>query len=305
MYASIDIGTNSVLLLIAKIDGTSLEAVCEEMRITRLGEGTADSEILAENAIDRTLAALAEYVAMCREMNVEEISAVGTASLRRAKNAQAFISRVRNELGISVGVISDEREAWLTYLASADSFGTDIVVMDIGGGSTEFIVPDLQGKNRLALTSFDLGVVGLTEEFFRSDPVEDKQYAAAQRFIRSLLSENLDAELFGKIPEFVATAGTATTLAAMHVGLDPYDPTRVHGMKLTEREVAGLIDRIRGLTTAQLREIKGLQRGREDVILAGALITIEAMKLLGYETITISDRGVRWGLLIEKHAQST
>ncbi len=291
MIASIDIGTNSVLLLIAEKRGDDVRAMRDEARITRLGEKLAATGVLADTAMTRTFAVLSEYAQICREAGVRKIIAIGTAAMRRASNGTAFAARIEQELGFNVRIISEEEEALLTYEASAVSFGRDIAVMDIGGGSTEFIC-DSKAQ------SLDIGVVTLTERFFRGDPVRTDEVEAAQKLISSFLHQKLDPAFFSNpVSQFIATAGTATSLAAMHLELDSFDPARVHGARLTTRDIDALIEKITPLPVAERLTLKGLQQGREDVILAGALIMREAMRILGYTEATISDRGVRWGVL--------
>lgn len=293
-HAAIDVGTNSVLLLIGHIEDGELNALLQEARITRLGEGTAGTDLLSSQAMDRTAQALGDYVELCSRHNAATITAVGTAAMRRATNADDFIKRVRGEFGIDIEVIDEGNEARLTHLGSASSFGNDIVVMDIGGGSTEFIARDTR-------SSLDIGVVALKERFFHSDPPADEDIASARRHIREYLSKHLDGSAFSHPSlRLVAAAGTATTLAAMHGGIDPYDPDRVHGMKLSSDDVHALAERMRGLAASDILKLKGVQEGREDVILPGALLMDEAMNRLGYDEAIVSDRGVRWGVLIDK-----
>ncbi len=328
MIASIDIGTNSILLLIAEKHGDELCAIRQEARITRLGENLSKTDALSDAAMARTLIVLGEYAAFCRDAGVKEIIAIGTAAMRRAKNANEFSSRVERELGFNVKIISEDEEAILTYEASAASFGRNITVMDIGGGSTEFICPNShdktpsplvgEGRNEgeknhplptplpsrereLIVQSLEIGVVTLAEQFFHADPISDKEFCSAREFIRSFLHDKLDPAFFvASSSKFIATAGTATTLAAMNMELDSFDPDRVHGSHLSARDIDALIEKIKTLPVAERLKLKGLQKGREDVILPGALIMREVMHLLGFDEATISDRGVRWGALYKQ-----
>jgi len=293
VFASIDIGTNSILLLIAKVENNNLVPLYQEARVARLGEGLGNTQLLTDAAQQRAFEILRDYAAICREHNVAEIMACGTAALRNARNAKPFVDRVAKELGTSIDVISDRREASLSFLANAASFGSDIVVMDIGGGSTEFITQ----KQPISL---GLGVVSLTEVFLHTDPPTDNEVAALKAHIHTQLKRELASCYYSDAaPRMVASAGTPTTLAAIRDAIDPYDPERVHGLKLTLNDVEKLIERLKGITIDERRSIPGLQKGREDVILTGALLLHEAMKLLGFNDVTVSDRGVRWGLLLE------
>ncbi len=303
MRAAIDIGTNSVLLLIATIDTGALTAVRQEARITRLGEGLARASKLSPAAIERTMSVLKDYRDLCREHGAEAVTALGTAAMRRATNASELIDRAREELGLAIRVIGEECEAQLTWRGSASSFGNDIIVMDIGGGSTEFIAPSLERPGTLCARSLDLGVVTITERFLHADPSTDDEVAAVRSFVRARLEEKLDRAVYARASlTFVATAGTPTTLAAMKAGIEPYDPKRVHGATLSMEDVDSLTVAIKGRTIKERRAMKGLQRGREDVALAGALLMSEAMSVLGHPRATVSDRGVRWGALLEQLA---
>lgn len=293
MIASIDIGTNSILLLIAKVENNELVPVYQEARIARLGEGVGHTKLLSEEAQERAFEILSDYAGLCSEYNVTKIIACGTAALRNARNAKGFVERVESELGITVDIISEKREAGLSFSANAASFGDDIVVMDIGGGSTEFVVA---GKP----VSLSLGVVTLTELFMYEDPPVESEIAALKVHTHTLLKRELDRCYYSdRVPRLVATAGTPTTLAAIRDAIDPYDPERVHGSTLTLNDIDTLIGRLQGATLEARRAMPGLQKGREDVILAGAVLLREAMKLLGFNEAIVSDRGVRWGLLLE------
>jgi exopolyphosphatase/guanosine-5'-triphosphate,3'-diphosphate pyrophosphatase len=294
VHAAIDVGTNSVLLLIGRIENGELNPLLQESRITRLGEGLSETGMLSGQAMNRTAQALGEYVKLCSRHGAQSITAVGTAAMRKATNSADFIGRVHGELGIDIEVIGEKDEARLTHLGSSSSFGSDIVVMDIGGGSTEFIARD-------ASSSLDIGVVILKERFFHSDPPADEEISAARRDARELFSRSLDTATFSQSSlRLVAAAGTATTLAAMHGGVEPYDAGRVHGTTLTTSDVQALIERMRKLKASDILKLKGVQEGREDVILPGALLMAEAMEHLGYDEALVSDRGVRWGVLIDK-----
>jgi len=293
-YAAIDIGTNSVLLLIADTRNGELIPLRQEARISRLGEGVDKNGSLSPQAMERTFTVLRDYASICREYKVDQIIAVGTAAMRAAKNAADLLQRVQDELGFSVEIISDRREAELTFKASAASFGKEIVLMDIGGGSTEFVTDN-------AVVSLKLGVVSLAEKYLKSDPSSDDEINGVCNHIKNFLLSHIPNQILTSRKErFVATAGTPTTLASIHARIDPYRPEKVHGMELSMSDVDAVINDLKTRTLENRRKIKGLQKGREDVILPGALLLREAMSLLGYDRVTVSDRGVRWGLLYEK-----
>jgi exopolyphosphatase/guanosine-5'-triphosphate,3'-diphosphate pyrophosphatase len=296
--SSIDIGTNSVLLLIAEIRDDEVYPVKQEARIARLGEGLNETGTLSETAMKRTLSVLRDYAIICEEMGTIEIFAVGTAAMRNAKNGKEFAQRIIEELKLPVEIISDQREAELTYKASAHSFGNDITLIDVGGGSTEFILGDAQN---IFAKSLGLGVVAITERFLHKDPTTEEELSSVKNYVESFLKENLDSRFFQiKSQKLIATAGTPTTLAAIHKGIDPYDPAKVHGMELNNSDIDSIIVELMKRTLEQRSKLKGLQPGREDVILPGAVLIRTAMELMGFSKITVSDRGVRWGLIYEK-----
>ena len=300
MQATIDIGTNSVLLLIGEAgpDGV-VRPVVDEARVTRLGQGLANSGLISDKAAERTIAAIEDYLGLCDKHNVRGIAAVGTATLRRAANAKDFLLVAERMLGLRVEVISAEREAELTYIASAHDFGEGIVVIDIGGGSTE-IISSPSGSRRLV--SIPIGSVSLTEGFLHTDPPSAEEIDSLRRHVRETLAEMADPAAFARAHEakLIATAGTATTLAAIHLGLEPYRPEEAHGKILAVTELRAIIDELKSKTVEQRKQIKGLIPERADVILAGAELLHEAMGQLGYTEVTVSDRGVKWGLFYEE-----
>ncbi|OGQ45626.1 MAG: hypothetical protein A3I05_08010 [Deltaproteobacteria bacterium RIFCSPLOWO2_02_FULL_44_10] len=295
IYATIDIGTNSVLLLIAEMDTSHHITVLEEdADITQLGEGLAALHIISPAAVERTIDVLQRYLVRCKAERVEKIIAVGTEALRRAKNAPAVLQEINTQTGIEIEVISPEREAWLTYLAATRDFGEDITVMDIGGGSTEFIAGKAQ------LLSIPIGSVTLTESYLPSNPATLPE----QTTLVNIIDEHLKTYLKNPSPwkkrTFVATAGTATTIAAMHLKLDSYDQARVHGLSMTQHDVTSIEKIVLPLTTQERAQLPGLHPKRAPFILAGSILLERAMHYLGYDCVMVSDRGLRWGLLYSK-----
>ena len=302
MKAAIDIGTNSVLLLIGepKPDGTIRTAV-DRAEGTRLGEGLAESGSISDVAADRTMAVLADYMRLCDEHAVTGIACVGTAAFRGASNADDFIMLAKRSLGLNVEIISSEREAELTYLACERDFGSEIVVLDIGGGSTELIARDPKGSE-LEFLSLPLGCVLLLESFIEGDPVRHDELVRTRAHIREILERDVDPKVFGRPNdrEFVATAGTATTLMAIDLALERYSADAVHGSTLAIANLRDMLDDLMSKTLEERRAVKGLPPQRADVIITGAAILHEAMSYLGYSDVVISDRGVKWGLFYER-----
>lgn len=308
MLAAIDVGTNTVLLLVITRAARGAPTVlADEARITRLGEGVGAHGVFCEAAMTRTLAVLRDYAALCRRHGCARILAVGTAAFRRVTNGAAFCARVERECGIRIEVIPGEREARLSHAAAARDFGDDVLVCDIGGGSTEYIWKD---GDRIAAVSLPIGSVLLHEQYGHSDPIAPEDYARMQGAIAAALHAGLAPPTRDSAPPWrrparlVALAGTATTLAAMQLRLRAYHHAQVHGHGLALADVQGLRDALRTRTIAERRKLPGLEPARADVILPGAILLVETMQLLGYERVTISDRGVRWGLVYEVFEQT-
>jgi len=297
--ATIDIGTNTTLLLVAESSDASV--VAERAEITRLGRGIGADGGLGRQGIDKTLAVLADYAAIARQHGAN-IYAIGTEGLRRASNAQDFLVPAAKALGTAVEVIDGDREAALTFLAARRSFpqatlGTAVVV-DIGGGSTEIIVS--RGGAVDFRRSLPLGSVRLTEKHVKSDPATAAEIAAvideASRLLAAVPFPDGRATLIG-------IAGTVTTLAAMSLTLASYDPDRVHGHRMSLAALDEQIARLRSANQAQREQMPGLDPRRADVILAGALLLRCIANHAHAPEILVSDRGIRWGLFFEKAAQ--
>jgi exopolyphosphatase/guanosine-5'-triphosphate,3'-diphosphate pyrophosphatase len=299
--ATIDIGTNTTLLLVARLSPSgALELVEERAEITRLGRGIGGGGALGAEGITRTLAALREYVTVARRHQAK-IAAIGTEALRRAPNAAAFLEPAAEILGTTIEVIDGAREAALTFQAVADAFPAALAgaltVVDIGGGSTEIVIA-ASGEVTFNV-SLPLGSVRLTERFVHHDPPRLEELAALTAAVDAALG-GIPFPAAGTIPvTLVGVAGTVTSLAAMAEALVSYDPTRVHGYRLSQEALAEQIARLRVGTQAARERIIGLDPRRADVILAGALILQRIAVAAGVGEIQVSDRGIRWGLMHE------
>lgn len=298
--ASIDVGTNTTLLLVAEVDGDRVRVLDERAEITRLGRGIGADGGLGRAGIDRTLAVLGEYRAIAARHGAT-VHAIGTEALRRAPNARDFLEPAAHVLGTPVEVIDGDREAALTFLAAARSFpeatAGSAVVIDIGGGSTEIIVARA-GQIEFR-RSLPVGSVRLTEKHVRHDPATPGEVAAIEADLHGMLA----AVPFPPGPvTLIGTAGTVTTLAAMSLDLASYDPARVHGHRMTVAALDRQLERLRASTQAEREAMAGLDPKRADVILAGALILRAISAAAGVPELLVSDRGIRWGLLHERAA---
>lgn len=302
--ATIDIGTNSVLLLVAERRDGAIVPVVERATITRLGRGVDRSRELDPAAVEATLACLAGYAEEIRAAGAARVDVVGTSAMRDARGSEDFRARAAALLGREPRVISGDEEAELTFagaLAGLEIEGPALV-FDLGGGSTELIRGDVRsGAATLArAVSIDVGSVRLTERCLLSDPPLPAEIAEVHRTARALLDEAL-ATLGAPEPaaQLVGVAGTVTTLAAYALGVAPYDAARIHGARISAEQVARSSRELAALTLAQRRAVPSIEPKRADVIVAGALVTEEILAWAAPFTrgdLLVSDRGVRWGL---------
>ena len=298
-YAVVDVGTNSVKFVIAERepDG-SWTTVVDRAEVTRLGEGLDEAGELQEAPMARTVDAIAAMVEEAKQDGVEEIAAVGTAGLRIASNSSAFVDAVRERTGVEVEVISGEEESRLAYLAvtSALDLGEgSLVVFDTGGGSSQFTFG--RAKEVDERFSVNVGAVRFTERFGLDGVVGEDAVAEARKAIAADFSR-LDGR---PAPDMlVGMGGAVTNMAAVSHGLETYDPSVVQGTVLDAAEVDRQIELYRTRTADQRREIPGLQPKRAEVILAGACVVRTVLEKLGRDSLTVSDRGLRHGLLAER-----
>lgn len=300
--AAVDIGTNSVLLVIAAAEAAGPRPLLERATITRLGEGVDKTRRLAPAAVQRNLECLRVYAADLRTHGSPPLDVVGTSALRDAEGAVAFLDEAERILGVRPRVIAGDEEALLTFRGALSglSLRGKLLVFDIGGGSTELIVGDAAGaappESRVSL---DIGSVRLCERHLRADPPLPRELASVEADIERELSS---AAPLANLPQgepitLVGVAGTVTTLKALELGLAPYDATRVHGAVLTLRAVEALCAKLASLSLAERQRLPGLEPKRADVIVAGALIVRGLLRKAGADQAMVSDRGVRFGLL--------
>jgi len=300
--AFIDVGTNTILCLIADIRETGRFRVLDDMaEIARLGRGVDQSGIIGAAGEQRAIEILARYRDRCKDLGVEEITAVGTSALRDARNSDEVRARIRDALGIDIRVISGSEEAGYSFLAvqrGLSLLGQELLVIDIGGGSTEFILGNENAVSRAL--SIDVGSVRLTERYLHSDPVSAEEVAAMSLAVDSHLAgiANQIATRAG-CATWVGIAGTFTTLAAIERKLARYSHSQVHGSVLTLAEVKRQVAMLQERTVAERKQIIGLEPKRADVIFAGAYLIEKIMARFGANQLVVSDQGVRYGLLHE------
>jgi exopolyphosphatase/guanosine-5'-triphosphate,3'-diphosphate pyrophosphatase len=299
LRAGIDIGTNTILLLIAEVENGAVTKVLEDhVRVVRLGQGVDKARAFHPDAMDRAMVCFREYAAQIRRYPGIEVRAVATSGSRDASNSGSFFGRVERETGIKVHVISGEEEARLSLLGTLPNDKRalrEMAVLDIGGGSTEIVAVKDEGLVRY---SFDMGCVRLTERFLPSDPPAASELARVRDFVRAELAKQ-PAVLAGVLGrELVGVAGTATYLASSKLELTKFEPLRVDGTKVTASEVRDLTALFAKMTAEQRRGVGGMDKGRADVIVAGAIILGEILETLGLQSYTASVRGLRYGAVL-------
>lgn len=299
--ASIDIGTNTIRLLVCEntYDG-SIEKLYINRVITRLGEGFSDKKrLLNPNALKRSLTALKDFSEVIKTYNVHKIRAVATSVVRESENGSEFVKQVAENTGLRVEVISGEEEAKLTVLGVLNSVSIkarECIIFDIGGGSTEYV--HIKDSNIINLVSTNLGVVHLTEEFLRNEIETEHELAQLSLNIHKTLHQNLENfEIVSKNDLIlIGTAGTPTTLAAIELKLKEYKPELVNNFVLTKKMVSLTIKKLIDIPKKDRTQIIGLEKGREDILIAGALILIETLRKYSQNSVIVSDGGVLEGI---------
>ncbi len=290
--ATIDIGTNTILMLIAEIDKVNnFNIIREEFAIARLGEGVDKSGIINENAFNRAENILVKYRKICSEYKVEIIKTVGTSALRDAKNNIDIINRFQKILGFPIDIISGEKEALLSYLGTVTD-NSESVVIDIGGGSTEIIAGE-NGiiKNRISL---NIGAVRITEKFFDSQPPNEEAILYASDYINDIL---INSNLQPVNCKVYAVAGTATTIATASFGLDDNDVASIHNKILTKTLIDDIYLQFKALNSEQLIDKFKVSPKRADLITAGALILKLILENMKIQKVIVSAHGLRYGIL--------
>lgn len=294
--AVIDVGTNSARLLVADVAGERVSPVERRSTVTRLGRGVDLSGRLSAEAIEDACAAIGEYVATVEELGAEAVDAIATSAVRDAENGSAFVAELRERFALSARVLDGEEEARLTYLgATSEHPPTEpTLVVDIGGGSTELIVGT--GTEISFHTSLQAGVVRHSERHVASDPPTVIELEALARDVRGLIEAAVGAGV--EATGGIAVAGTPTSLAAVEIGLEPYDPARVHGHVLSLSSIQRMLSQLASTPLARRVEIPGMHPDRAPTIVAGVVILIETMRAFGLERIEVSEHDILYGTAI-------
>lgn len=299
--ASIDIGSNTVrLLIIESLDGQDFKLLVSKRNITRLGEGMDTQGRLTEKRAAATLQTLGEFRKICLENGDPPVFAAATSAVREASNGTEFVRLAKKETGIDIKIISWEEEARLTLEGvfwKMPHNNRKIITLDIGGGSTEFILSE--GKNISGFCSTPLGVVRLTERFITQHPVDEKEFKNLQNHLRNEL-RTVKNQLATFPPEIlIGTAGTVTTVAALKDNIFPYDPEKIHGSTFSVKDAESILDSLKKKSLQERLALKPLERGREDLIISGISIVLETMCAFECEMLKVSEYSLREGIILQ------
>ncbi|MFP5298814.1 MAG: exopolyphosphatase [Actinomycetota bacterium] len=296
--AAIDVGTNSTRLLVAEDAYGGFRSIERRIVITRLGQGVDERRVLAPEALHRTLATIADYAATCGELGVEKIRVTGTSAVRDAHNREEFFEGVRRLTGTEAELLSGEQEAKATFLGTLSDLQETgpVLVVDIGGGSTELIVGTREPER---LVSLDFGCVRMYEKHLHSDPPAPDEIEALREEVLGALSEVGDELAVPPGARMIGVAGTVTQLATLKTGLPVYDPDVTHHFVLSHGDVRQLSRRLSSLSYEQRKRTKGLEPGRADVIVAGAEILLAIMETFDAAEVLVSEKDILDGLVIQ------
>ena len=296
-FAAIDLGTNTARLLIGCPDETGIiKTVLLKRLVTRLGGGFSKETGLSEEAKMRTIAAMRDFAAAIKEHEVAKVRAVATSAVRDALNGRGFAAEVTAKTGIFLEVIDGKEEAMLTLhgvLSGLDNRSGDFFVFDVGGGSTEYTLA--QGEAPRFTRSLPLGVVRLTEGKANFEAMVDKITRELNKLAAEIDSAGLRESM--KNATLVGTAGTATTLAAIHLKMEEYDYRKVNNYCLSLADIRDILSMLLPMSIDERLTVPGLEKGREDLIIAGILITIKTMEMFGYNYLKVCDYGLLEGLI--------
>jgi exopolyphosphatase/guanosine-5'-triphosphate,3'-diphosphate pyrophosphatase len=294
--AVIDVGTNSSRLLVADVEGRRVSPVERRSRVTRLGRGVDLTGQLSAEAIEDACEAIGEYVELLKELGAGAVEAIATSAVRDAANGGAFVAELRERFALSARVLDGEEEARLTYLGATAEHSPrqPTLVIDIGGGSTELIVGT--GEEVAFHTSLQAGVVRHTERHIASDPPKASELEALATDVRGLIETAISGAPSAE--EGIAVAGTPTSLAAIEMALEPYDPNRVHNHVLVLPSIQRMLSQLASVPLPERARIAGLHPDRAPTLVAGVVILIEAMRAFGLEQITVSEHDILYGTAI-------
>ena len=301
IIASIDIGTNTIILLIAEVDvmNKKISPLYNEQRIPRIGKGLSTGKPISNRKIEELLKILEDYSVIIKEFSCEKTIITATNALRIASNGKEIKKLIKDKTDIDINIISGEKEAELTFKGAVYQFHDNFnsIVIDIGGGSTEIIYGN---RNKILFKkSYQTGVVTAKEKFLTHSPPNDAELSDFQNELKQVFKDIYKKDFI--FNRSIAIAGTPTTLAAIKLNLPEYDEDILEGHILKGNEIKDLISELKKLNNQEiLKKFKSVVKGREDVILSGAIILLFIMKLLKIDNILVSTKGIRYGVICKE-----
>ena len=295
--AVVDLGTNSTRLLVGDVEEGVVRELARRTDVTRLGEGVDRSGRLADDAMERVFRTLAGYRDVIDRLGAPRVVAVATSAVRDAANGGDFEARLEECFGLDVRTVSGEEEARLTFLGATSDRSedaTETLVLDIGGGSTEYVIGS-PGTSPRFHVSIPLGSVRHTERHLAADPPKPREVAELSTEVELIIQEHVPATLREEVSAGIAVAGTATSLAAIDQLLEPYDPERVHGYRLALGACRQMLAMLAALPLGERRRVTGLHPDRAPTIVAGAVILVESMRAFGLEAMETSEADLLHG----------
>jgi len=295
-------GSNSTRLLVADVSGGEISEIERRSTVTRLGRGVDTSRQLSSEAIEDVCETVGAYLELMEPLEPEATIAIATSAVRDAENRGAFCGELRERFALDARVLSGDDEARLTYLGAIQDRPTadDVLVVDIGGGSTELVVGS--GSEVSFHASLDAGTVRHTERHIGHDPAEQGELESLANDVRSLIDGVLKGSDFARARSGIGVAGTPTSLAAIDQALDPYDPDAVHGSRLSLSSIQRMHSQLAAKTLEERLAVTGLHPGRAPTIVAGVVILIQVMRAFGLSEIEVSEHDILYGAALEAAA---
>ena len=297
---TIDIGTNSMRLLLGDYVNGKIQNRKKFVNTTRIGEGVDRQGYISKEAIKRNIEALKEFLDICKIESCEQVYAMGTSALRDSKNGDEFVQQAKTETGIYVDIISGEEESNLGFKGVLEGLdcNDDILVIDIGGGSTEFIIGDRNGIK--FSKSENVGALRMTEKFFKIDPTDEFEFNEMSTFIENEINNTINYIKSLGIRKLVGIGGTTTTVSAINQELEVYSMEKIHNSKVCTKDIEKILQNLRKMTLSDKKNLKGLQPKRADIITAGVKILNIIMEKLEIDEIIVSEYDNLEGLMCQK-----